>query len=438
MLLAHSTTVLMSHQYNYYSRLSDRFQPLRQVVSDSKELLAGGTPASSSAPSTSAPSPTPQAPSPSPAPAAQSPQPAASPAPSPKKPDPAPKPTLVDPEPLVDAAPPAAPSPEPAKPEPAKPEPPQPAAEVDLLGMLGGDTPPAAPSPSVAPRKSPGVGPAATGDLLGDLFGGGAQRVPSMGKQPSFKTRKAGEVTDDLLAGLGTQPVQMDKRRSKDTGDLLDFSSNAQASDPLADMFGSPPGSGKQPSKQDLMDSLLGGGGGAAKSSSRVSGDDEPNKPQVKRTAPVGVQFQGKGDNREDLQRQFQAHVAAKAEAKAQEMRAREDEKKAYEDAKFAAADQLEAAIIAWAGPKHSRKNLRAMLASLDTVLWETAKKKWKPVGLHEVIMADQVKKAHRKAILVCHPDKVSNETVEVRLLAEQVHAVLHEALEEFRKKEPC
>jgi hypothetical protein len=34
--------------------------------------------------------------------------------------------------------------------------------------------------------------------------------------------------------------------------------------------------------------------------------------------------------------------------------------------------------------------------------------------------------------------DKVQNEDIHVQMLAESVHAILHEALENFRKQEPC
>jgi hypothetical protein len=52
------------------------------------------------------------------------------------------------------------------------------------------------------------------------------------------------------------------------------------------------------------------------------------------------------------------------------------------------------------------KKNIRALLCSLDKVLWE-GETKWKPVGMHDLVTADQVKKAFRKAVLVVHPDKV-------------------------------
>lgn len=71
---------------------------------------------------------------------------------------------------------------------------------------------------------------------------------------------------------------------------------------------------------------------------------------------------------------------------------------------KFALSDQVDARIAAWRDGK--RENLRALLASLDSVLWENSG--WKKVGLHELVMANRVKIVYMKAISKTHPDKVS------------------------------
>lgn len=71
---------------------------------------------------------------------------------------------------------------------------------------------------------------------------------------------------------------------------------------------------------------------------------------------------------------------------------------------KFALADQVDARIAAWREGK--RENLRALLSSLDAVLWEGSG--WKKVGLHELVMANKVKINYMKAIAKTHPDKVS------------------------------
>ena len=74
------------------------------------------------------------------------------------------------------------------------------------------------------------------------------------------------------------------------------------------------------------------------------------------------------------------------------------------DDEKFALADKVDARVSAWRDGK--RENLRALLASLDQVLWEGSG--WKKVGLHELVMANRVKIVYMKAIAKTHPDKVS------------------------------
>ena len=74
------------------------------------------------------------------------------------------------------------------------------------------------------------------------------------------------------------------------------------------------------------------------------------------------------------------------------------------DDEKFALVDKVDARIAAWRDGK--RDNLRALLGSLDQVLWENSG--WKKVGLHELVMANKVKIVYMKAISKTHPDKVS------------------------------
>ncbi len=52
--------------------------------------------------------------------------------------------------------------------------------------------------------------------------------------------------------------------------------------------------------------------------------------------------------------------------------------------------------------------NIRALLSSLDTILWDEMKKDWKPVNLSELITPNQVKIRYMKAIGKLHPDKVA------------------------------
>ena len=65
--------------------------------------------------------------------------------------------------------------------------------------------------------------------------------------------------------------------------------------------------------------------------------------------------------------------------------------------------DSVDARITAWKGGKES--NLRALIASLENVLWPELG--WVKVGMHELVTPSQVKIRYTKAIAKVHPDKV-------------------------------
>lgn len=74
------------------------------------------------------------------------------------------------------------------------------------------------------------------------------------------------------------------------------------------------------------------------------------------------------------------------------------------DDEKFALADVVSARINGWRGGREG--NLRALLASLDAVLWDGAG--WKKIGMADLVLPGKVKINYMKGIGKCHPDKVS------------------------------
>lgn len=62
--------------------------------------------------------------------------------------------------------------------------------------------------------------------------------------------------------------------------------------------------------------------------------------------------------------------------------------------------------ILDWIEGKE--RNIRALLSTLHTVLWE-GETRWRPVNMADLVTPDQVKKFYRKAVLVVHPDKVQD-----------------------------
>ncbi|KAK3325584.1 hypothetical protein B0H66DRAFT_573480 [Apodospora peruviana] len=97
---------------------------------------------------------------------------------------------------------------------------------------------------------------------------------------------------------------------------------------------------------------------------------------------------------------------------------------------KIALMDKVDARVAAWRDGK--RDNLRALLSSLDNVLWEGSG--WKKVGLHELVITNKVKVVYMKAIAKTHPDKIAQDaSTEVRMIAGTVFSTLNEAWDKFK-----
>lgn len=59
--------------------------------------------------------------------------------------------------------------------------------------------------------------------------------------------------------------------------------------------------------------------------------------------------------------------------------------------------------VIRWLDGKE--KNVRALLCTLGTVLWEGVR--WEQISMADVMTVKQVKQQYRKAARAVHPDKV-------------------------------
>ena len=80
----------------------------------------------------------------------------------------------------------------------------------------------------------------------------------------------------------------------------------------------------------------------------------------------------------------------------------------AEDQARHDLKDVIDARLQAWKGGKET--NIRALIASLETVLWPELG--WQKVGMHELVTPSQVKIRYTKAIAKLHPDKVRRWTV--------------------------
>ncbi|KZT70255.1 hypothetical protein DAEQUDRAFT_756423 [Daedalea quercina L-15889] len=118
----------------------------------------------------------------------------------------------------------------------------------------------------------------------------------------------------------------------------------------------------------------------------------------------------------EAVDRVREANQAAEAEAQA----------------KHELKDVVDAKLAAWKNGKEA--NIRALIASLDTVLWPELG--WQKVGMHELVTPSQVKIRYTKAIAKLHPDKLNakNTTLEQRMIANGVFGSLNDAWNAFKQ----
>ncbi|ORZ03886.1 hypothetical protein BCR43DRAFT_484136 [Syncephalastrum racemosum] len=113
-------------------------------------------------------------------------------------------------------------------------------------------------------------------------------------------------------------------------------------------------------------------------------------------------------------------------------MRAQAAQQEAEEAERLSRTDDVNARIVNWkAGKEH---NLRALLATLDTLLWPGAQ--WRGANISELIDPKKCKITYLKAISKVHPDKLpASTTVEQRMLASAIFSTLNEAWDAFKSQ---
>ncbi|KAJ9629166.1 auxilin-like clathrin-binding protein required for normal clathrin function [Knufia peltigerae] len=100
------------------------------------------------------------------------------------------------------------------------------------------------------------------------------------------------------------------------------------------------------------------------------------------------------------------------------------------DDEKFRLSDSVDARIQAWKGGKAD--NLRALLGSLENVLWEGSG--WKKISMADLVLPGKVKIQYMKGIAKVHPDKIPTDaTTEQRMIAGAVFSALNEAWDKFK-----
>jgi len=113
-----------------------------------------------------------------------------------------------------------------------------------------------------------------------------------------------------------------------------------------------------------------------------------------------------------------------------QEIRQREAKKAASDAEEDEARKRLEPKIKKWSEEHGKKKQLRALIASLHTILWTGAN--WKQMSIGDLLNDAKVKKAFYKASRVVHPDKTGDLDAEKRFLAKRIFDALSQAKTEF------
>uniref|UniRef100_A0A671WNW8 Cyclin-G-associated kinase n=1 Tax=Sparus aurata TaxID=8175 RepID=A0A671WNW8_SPAAU len=322
---------------------------------------------------------------------------------------------------------------------------------ADLLGLNSDPQPPPTSSTSsTAPYQGVEGGMKAASsnsDLLNDLF------APPGGQ--------TGPVQEDLFFSGPTSAATPDsKRKSRgllcagSTGDLFDPFGMGSGSG-----VGSSVGSSRQASGPDLFGNLLGSDSSATSGFSSAHSNATPasNTSLFDLSKYTGYRYitedyvpkvpllphdgnilkkhncwyfgclcpkpKVKEDDFEDLleTQGFGSRPDRKGPRTIAEMRRQEITKE---------IDPLKLQILDWIEGKE--RNIRALLSTLNTVLWE-GETRWKPVSMADLVTPDQVKKYYRKAALIVHPDKASGKPYEQ--YAKMIFMELNDAWSEFENQ---
>ncbi|MCJ1315978.1 hypothetical protein MMC15_001298 [Xylographa vitiligo] len=130
--------------------------------------------------------------------------------------------------------------------------------------------------------------------------------------------------------------------------------------------------------------------------------------------------------------RPFLSSSAAPSAEAVTRLRAANAEAERVDEEKFALADTVDERLSRWRKGKEG--NLRALLGSLDTVLWEGAG--WRKVGMSELIVPGKVKVAYMRGIAKVHPDKLpQTATTEQVMISGAVFSTLNEAWDRFKRE---
>ncbi|SBS87631.1 conserved Plasmodium protein, unknown function [Plasmodium ovale] len=126
-----------------------------------------------------------------------------------------------------------------------------------------------------------------------------------------------------------------------------------------------------------------------------------------------------------------QDSVKTKVSNRLQELKEHRYQEEVKFKEKAVASEKIKKQIFKWSkNSDDTYKDLKVMLSTLNDVLWENSE--WKHVSMSELISnTAMVKKTYKNAILLCHPDKHRDKSVERVLRAEMIFQALNNAYKE-------
>jgi DnaJ domain. len=101
--------------------------------------------------------------------------------------------------------------------------------------------------------------------------------------------------------------------------------------------------------------------------------------------------------------------------------------------AKEKAYQELEDSIRKWAGKDKQRNNIRTLLCTVHTIVWEGCR--WNSLSLSDLMTNAQIKKHYYKAVTIFHPDKNQDGDYRQKYISERITNELNAAWDEFRKE---
>lgn len=122
--------------------------------------------------------------------------------------------------------------------------------------------------------------------------------------------------------------------------------------------------------------------------------------------------------------------IADKANSTKDEIRKRAEAQARDEEEMQQLRARLGPGLKSWSEEFGKKKNIRALLAGMDKVMWPEAN--WKPISIADLLEASKVKKAYYKASRYVHPDKLVGLSCEQRYVGQTIFDALSQAYAEF------